>query len=138
MFGFEDFFLEAFGTGAGLAALFFAFVLFFESGGAAGGFELVAEFGTGPIAVGGLGAFALAADFGAGGGVAEDDGGGGFVDFLAAGAGAADEGLGEVLVADTEFFEALFEGWIEFEGGHGGGASNVLRSRRGRGSCRGV
>ncbi len=114
MFGFEDFFLEAFGSGAGLAALFFAFVLCFESGGAAGGFELVAEFGAGPVAVGGLGAFALAADFGAGGFVAEDDGGGGFVDFLAAGSGAANEGLGEVFVADAEFFESLFECGVEF------------------------
>ena len=138
VFGFEDFLLEAFGSRAGLATLFFAFVLFFEVGSTAGGFELVAEFGAGPVAVGGLGAFALAADFGAGGFVAEDDGGGGFIDFLAAGSGAANEGLGEVFVADAEFFESLFECGVEFEGGHGGGASNVLRSRWGRGSCRGA
>jgi hypothetical protein len=118
VFGFEDFFLEAPGAGAGLAALFFEEVLLFEAGGAFGGFDLVAKFDAGPVAIGGLGAFALAANFDARGKVAEEDGGGGFVDFLAAGAGAADEGLGEILLADAEFFESLFERGVEFEGSH--------------------
>lgn len=120
MFGFEDLFLEALGAGAGLAAFFLALVLFLQAGGAAGGFEVVAKFSAGPVAVGGLGALPLAADFGASGFMAEDDGGGGLVDFLAARTGATDEGLGEIFIADAEFFESLFQRGVEFEGGHDG------------------
>lgn len=120
MFGFEDLFLEALGAGAGLAALFLALVLFFQADGAAGGFEVVAQFGAGPVAIGGLGALPLAADFGAGGFVAEHDGGGGLVDFLPARSGATDEGLREIFIPDAEFFESLFQRGVEFDGGHDG------------------
>ena len=120
MFGFEDLFLEALGAGARLAALFLALVLFFQADGAAGGFEVVAKFGAGPVAIGGLGALPLAADFRTGGFMAEHDGGGGLVDFLSARTGATDEGLGEIFIADAELFESLFQRGVEFEGGHDG------------------
>ncbi len=54
--------------------------------GLAAGVYFFAEELAGEVAVGGEGALFLAADFEAGGGVAEADGGGGFVDFLASAA----------------------------------------------------
>jgi len=122
VFGLQDFFLETFGAGSRLAAFFFPLILLFQPGGEARGFEAVAKLDPCPVAIGGLGAFALAAYFGAGGGVAEHHGGGGFVDFLAPGTGAADKSLDELLFEEAQFFEALLQRGIGFCGGHDGGS----------------
>lgn len=85
---------------------------FFEAGeaGAFGGLlEGFAEEAAGFFAVVGEGAPVLALDLGVGGDVAEVDGGVGFVDLLAAGSGAFDEALDEVVFGDAEIGEALFD-----------------------------
>jgi hypothetical protein len=119
VFGFEDFLLETTWAWAGLAAFFFAFVLLRQAGLAPLGLDLIAEFHACPVAIAGLGAFALAADLDAAGRMAQDDGGGGLVDFLATRTGATDEGLAEVIVEDAQFFEALLQRSIEIDSSHG-------------------
>ncbi len=114
----------ALGAFAFLAADFFAGLL-------AGGFfaqdlfgQFFAEVAAGEEAVHGLAAFAAAADFEARRDVAQDDGGGGFVDLLATVAAAADEAFVEVGFADAQLLHATEEGEFFFGGdgieGHGG------------------
>ncbi len=115
----------ALGAFAFLAADFFAGLL-------AGGFfakdlfgQFFAEVAAGEEAVHGLAAFAAAADFEARRDVAQDDGGGGFVDLLATVAAAADEAFVEVGFADAQLLHATEEGEFFFGGdgveAHGGG-----------------
>lgn len=98
------------GAAAFLAAEFLD-GLGFGGGAAVGdGIELIAEFAAGEEAVHFTGALDLAFDGDAGGFVLEEDAVGGFVDFLAAGAGAADEFFREIGGEDAEGGHAGFEG----------------------------
>jgi hypothetical protein len=95
-----------------LAAEFFVGLLAGQGGGFAGIEDAGEEAFPGEGAVAGLGAAILAADGEASGVVEDFDGGGDFVDVLAAGAGGAAEALGEVFRAEAEGFEAFGEGGV--------------------------
>ena len=122
--------LGAAGALAFLATHFFDGLGFGGGAAFADGFELVAEFAAGEETVEFAGAIDLALDGDAGGEVLEEDAIGGFVDLLAAGAGAADEFFQQLVLVNAEGGHPRFEGGL-FLGGervvHGGNIVNLLK-----------
>lgn len=93
-----------------MAAHFLDGLSFGDGVAIADGFELLAEFAASDEAVHFAGAIDLALDADAGGQVFEENTVGGFVDFLAASARAADEFFQQLDIGDPEGEQALFEG----------------------------
>lgn len=103
-------------AGAILASGLFALVLQGHFGFIANGFEAVAEFHAGPVAIHDLGSLFLAAHFHAAWEVAEHHGGGGFVDLLSPGTAATDELLLKILLTNAQFAQAFLQGFIIGQG----------------------
>lgn len=99
----------ALGAFAFLTTYFFAGLLFLRFFAVEARGEFFAEVAPRKKAVHGLGAFLRATDFDAAGAMAEAYGGGGFVDFLSAGAAAANEAFFDIAFAKTQLLHAAQE-----------------------------
>jgi hypothetical protein len=111
---FQDFFLCPFGAAALLTSDLLGPLFFGADPAGLNALNPVQKQPPGEKAVQGLGALLLAFDGKPRGGVDEIDAGGGFIDFLAAGAGRTDKGFLEIVFGDAQVLHPDLKGGFFF------------------------